>query len=127
MRGAEPPRASQMNMEAWWFAYSAPAAMELLEELHASETMGASLPDGAATCAFDPSSRKSHSATVPFDPAVQTIEFDASNALAHLMFSCDVRIVLRGPWLSLWGLNRVSFWSDEMAANPPATGVISRT
>lgn len=101
--------------------------MELLEELHARDTMGASLPAGAATCAFEPSSRKSHSATVPFDPAVQTIEFDASNALAHFMFSCDVRIVLRGPWLSLWGLNKVSFWSDEMAASPPATGVISNT
>jgi hypothetical protein len=61
--------------------------MALLKELHARETMGASLPTGEATCAFDPSSRKSHSETVPFDPAVQMIEFDASNALAHVMFS----------------------------------------
>lgn len=116
-----------MNIEAWWFAYSVPAAMVLLDELQASETMGASLPEGAATCDFDPSRRKSHSATVPLDPAVQTIEFDVSNALAHLMFSCCVCTVLMGPWLSLCGLNRVSFWSDEMAASPPATGVISRT
>lgn len=114
-------------METWWFANSVPAAMALLDELQARETIGASLPDGAATCAFEPSSRRSHSATVPLDPAVQTIEFDASNALAHLMFSCGVRIVLRGPWFSVWGLNSVSFWSDEMAASPPATGVISRT
>lgn len=116
-----------MRMEAWWFAYSVPAAMALLDELQAMEIIGASLPASEATCALDPSSLKSHSATVPFVPAVQMIELDASNALAHLMFSCDVRIVLRGPWLSLDGLNRVSFWSDEMAASPPATGVISRT
>lgn len=101
--------------------------MALPSVLQASETMGASPPAGAATCALGPSSRRSHSETVPFSPAVQTTEPDASKALAHVMFPCAVLMVFCGPWLSRRGSKSESFWSEEMAASPPATGMISRT
>lgn len=84
-------------------------------------------PVGAAICAFDPSSRRSHRDTVPFSPAVHKIELDASNAFAQVMLPCAVCIVFRGPRLRLVGLKRVRCWSDEMAASPPATVIISRT
>lgn len=85
------------------------------------------IPVGAAICAFVSSIRRSHNDTVPFEPAVQTRAFDSSNALAQVMWPCAVRIVFMGPWLSLVGSKRERIWSEEMAAKPPVTGMISKT
>jgi hypothetical protein len=77
--------------------------------------------------ALEGSRRRSHTETMPFSPAVQMTESAALYTLAAVRFPWSVLMVLTGPWLSLRGSNSPRVWSDAVAANPVATGRMSRT
>ena len=85
----------QMNMEAVWFSSSVPTAMDCVLELHAMERIGlllavpnqapistyttitdnqtkTFLPANCATLAAPAASLRSHTASSPFSPVVQT-------------------------------------------------------
>jgi hypothetical protein len=140
----EKVRKYQIRMEAWWSANSVPAERVFALSEQARERMlgwfpervsfsgyeqgvRGDIPSICKAWAFEGSSRRSQSETVPFSPAVAMMESLVLYAFAVVRLPWCVWMIFRGPWFNLRGSKMQSCWFEDVAANPVARGMISRT